>query len=576
MLHFLKEFNIEAAEMCNRVANIEWKYATNASEFNKRRMKEQKAVAEKFECVSWKRAATFADRQISDTNTRRQIQRIVKQGKCGLSDDKYAELNSLIQQMIDNYKKVRVCPYKNDQDDVGGSELQHRENIGDTFGGYCDLSIDKELSRLMETSRSEMELRYIWSEWHRKAGSPNRNNFMRYVDLANQAAVMRGFSDAGEQMRAIYEDPEIYFTLQDLWAQIQPLYKQLFTFVRKGLIRQYGEKVVRPDGPIPAHLFGNMYAQNWKNIVDLAKSRYSETPNVTQEMVRQGYTPLRIFQKAEEFFTSLGMPAMSPEFWRNSILQQTRSDGNKCTSSAWDFCNNYDFRIIQCTEIDLEDFIQAHYKVSNVQYYMLYANQPFVYRDGPNPAFHEAIGMLVIFVIVFKFSDYICVSLFFLCAAQAIGLSVGGPVHLQRIGLLNTPIQTANGNTVINIEYLLAMAMEKLPYLAFSLSIEKWRWHVFEKGPVGLNARWWELRLRYQGVVPPIPRHQSDFDAGAKYHIISDQDYIKYFVGTILQFQIYAELCETINHVGPLHTCDFYRSREAGRILRYAIIYFLI
>lgn len=153
-------------------------------------------------------------------------------------------------------------------------------------------------------------------------------------------------------------------------------------------------------------------------------------------------------------------------------------------------------------------------------------------------------------------------------AAHAIGLSVGGPVHLQRIGLLNTPIQTSNGNTVINIEYLLAMAMEKLPYLAFSLAIEKWRWHVFEKGPVGLNARWWELRLRYQGVVPPIPRHQSDFDAGAKYHIISDQDYIKYFVGTVLQFQIYAELCETINHVGPLHTCDFYRSREAGRILR--------
>lgn len=96
----------------------------------------------------------------------------------------------------------------------------------------------------------------------------------------------------------------------------------------------------------------------------------------------------------------------------------------------------------------------------------------------------------------------------------------------------------------------------------------QWRWLVFEKGPVGMNARWWDLRLRFQGIIPPLSRSNSHFDAGAKYHVISDQDYIKYFVATILQFQIYAELCLASNHVGPLHTCDFYRSREAGRVLR--------
>lgn len=157
----------------------------------------------------------------------------------------------------------------------------------------------------------------------------------------------------------------------------------------------------------------------------------------------------------------------------------------------------------------------------------------------------------------------------FLLSAHAVGLCAGGPVHLQRIGLLTTPVQTANGHSVINIEYLLAMALEKLPSLAFSLAIEKWRWEMFEKGPIGMNSRWWELRLRYQGIVPPVPRSADDFDPGAKFHIISDQDYIKYFYSTILQFQIFAELCRGVNHVGPLHTCDFYRSREAGRILRF-------
>lgn len=148
-------------------------------------------------------------------------------------------------------------------------------------------------------------------------------------------------------------------------------------------------------------------------------------------------------------------------------------------------------------------------------------------------------------------------------------MSAGGPVHLQRIGLLATPIQTSNGNSVINIEYLLSMALEKLPFLAASLALEKWRWNVFEKGANSeMNTRWWELQLRYLGVVPPTQRTSDDFDAGAKYHVIADQDYIKYFIATILQFQIYAELCQSINHVGPLHTCDFYRSQEVGRILR--------
>lgn len=414
VLNFLKEFNIEAAEMCNRVANNEWKYATNASEYNRRRVKEQQSVATKFECLSWRRATSYSNYPITNTNVKRQLQRIIKQGKCGLTNEKYSEISNLIQQMKDNYKHARICPYRGTQSETVNQATQMSENIGiipikaanesavssntdkyvtHTYSGYCDLSIDDDLPRIMEQSRNEAELKYVWSAWHEKTGPPNRNNFMRYIDLANQAASAHGFSDAGEQMRALYEDPEMYFTVQDLWAQIQPLYRQLFTFVRKGLIRQYGDKTIRHDGPIPAHLFGNMWAQNWKNIMDIVKHRYSEMPDVSAELVRQGYTPLRIFQKAEEFFTSLGMAPMSPEFWRNSVLQQSSADGSgKCTASAWDFCNNFDFRVKQCTQITLDDFINTHYEISHVQYYMLYANQPFVYRDGPNPAFHEAIG----------------------------------------------------------------------------------------------------------------------------------------------------------------------------------------
>lgn len=160
-------------------------------------------------------------------------------------------------------------------------------------------------------------------------------------------------------MRSAYEDPDFYFTVHDLWLKILPLYKQLFAYVRRGLHSNYGDSVIRRDGPIPAHLLGNLWGQNWKSILDIIRTEPDETPDVTNELLRGGFTATRIFQKAEEFFISMGFPPMPPEFWRNSQLQ--KQDGSKdgqCTASAWNFCNNVDFRIKQCTQVTLEDFCE--------------------------------------------------------------------------------------------------------------------------------------------------------------------------------------------------------------------------
>lgn len=419
-----------------------------------------------------------------------------------------------------------------------------------TSSGKCNLQMpghtksdnDFHIFSISEKSRDEAKLKYTWLAWHEKTGPPIRNTFMRYINLANQAAYVHGFRDAGEQMRAAYEDPDFYFSTHELWLKILPLYKQLFTFVRRGLHAKYGDSVLRRDGPIPAHILGNLWGQNWRQILDIVKTDPDETPDVTSELLRRGYTPTRIFQTAEEFFISMGFPPMSPEFWRNSQLQKQDTGRDQCTASAWNFCNNVDFRIKQCTQVTLEDFVNSHHEMTHIHYYMQYANQPFIYRQGPNPSLHEALG-------------------------HAIALSVGGPVHLQQIDLLPAHVSTSTGNSKINIEYLLGVALDKLPFMSFSLAVDKWRWQIFEKGPVNMNARWWELRLRYQGIIPPVPRLHDNFDAAGKYHVISDQDYIKYFVATVLQFQVYAELCNAANHIGPLHTCDLYKSREAGRLL---------
>ena len=42
-----------------------------------------------------------------------------------------------------------------------------------------------------------------------------------------------------------------------------------------------------------------------------------------------------------------------------------------------------------------------------------------------------------------------------------------------------------------------------------------------------LNKGWWHDRLHYQGIVPPVPRSELDFDPGSKSHIAKDMPYIK-------------------------------------------------
>lgn len=95
-------------------------------------------------------------------------------------------------------------------------------------------------------------------------------------------------------MRYVFEEPDIEYELSETWQKLQPLYKELFTYVRKKLLSRYGEDVLRPDGPIPAHLLGDIWGQDWSNIIDLVIP-YSHVGNfdVTGEMLRQGFTPLR-------------------------------------------------------------------------------------------------------------------------------------------------------------------------------------------------------------------------------------------------------------------------------------------
>jgi peptidyl-dipeptidase A len=211
-----------------------------------------------------------------------------------------------------------------------------------------------------------------------------------------------------------------------------------------------------------------------------------------------------------------------------------------CHASAWDLDNKDDLRIKMCTKVNSDDFVTIHHELGHNYYQRAYNQQPFLYMNGANDGFHEAIG-------------------------DTVALSIT-PEYLVQIGLLDkSGVPSADKDTGL----LLRQAMDKVAFLPFGLLIDKWRWGVFD-GSIpasGYNKGWNDLRLQYQGIVPPVARDETQFDAGAKYHVPGNTPYTRYFLARILQFQFYKAACDQAGWKGPLHRCSFYGNKEVGQRL---------
>ncbi|KAM7381883.1 hypothetical protein PAMA_012642 [Pampus argenteus] len=520
---FLSDYNSTAEEVLFYSVSASWNYNTNLTEHNSE-LQIQASLEEQAFTSAWglKAKQVFTSNvldSLPDPKEKTLMDKIMILGVANLPQKEREEYNTILSTMDNIYSTAKVHP---------------RPNIS--------WSLEPELTDIMANSRSYKRLLYAWEGWHNASGVPLREFYPRFVELSNQASRADGYSDTGDDWRSWYETENFEDVIEQLYKTIEPLYLQLHAFVRRQLYNQYGPKYINLKGPIPAHLLGNMWAQTWNNIYGMMIP-FPDKPNidVTDEMVKLGYNATHMFRVAEEFFTSLGLEKMPDEFWKGSMLEKPDGREVVCHASAWDFYNRKDFRIKQCTTVTMEQLSTVHHEMGHVQYYLQYKNQPVGFRRGANPGFHEAIG-------------------------DVLSLSVSTPKHLHTIGLLDSV--TSDHETDTN--YLLKMALEKIAFLPFGYLIDQWRWNVFNgrTPPERYNADWWYLRTKYQGICPPTGRTEEQFDAGAKFHIPGNTPYIRYFVSFILQFQFHEKLCEVAKHTGPLHTCDIYRSTEAGAILK--------
>ncbi|XP_006146875.1 angiotensin-converting enzyme-like protein Ace3 [Tupaia chinensis] len=529
---FLAFYEQTAQLVLNQFVEATWNYVTNITRTNQENMLHKEVEKSQFMMYFGSRARLFKTAQLQDLDVKRALSKLQDIDKAALPKDELWEYNKLLADMETTYSMAQVCLNE----------------------GPC-MSLEPELEDIMANSRDQKELLWAWQGWRDAVGRLIRTSFERYVQLSNKVAQLNGYNDMGALWRARYEGAlgragyewdTLEQDLEQLFQELQPLYLNLHAYVRRALHRHYGPEHINLRGPIPAHLLGNMWAQSWINILDLALPFPEKPPeDITKIMKAQHWNAEKMFEEAEKFFTSLGLLPVPPNFWEKSMFERP-TDGREveCHASAWDFYNGKDFRIKKCTEVTIEDLLSIFHQMGHIQYFLQYKNLSVTFRTGANPAFEEAVG-------------------------SVITLSASSHKHLVFRGLLSHQHQDSEEE----VNFLMGIALDKIVFIPFGYLMDLFRWKVFD-GTIHkdiYNQEWWNLKLKYQGLCPPVPRSEEDFDPAAKFHISASEPYMRYFLSLVLQFQIHEALCTASGHVGPLHRCDIYNSKAAGELLADAL-----
>uniref|UniRef100_A0A5S6QW86 Angiotensin-converting enzyme n=1 Tax=Trichuris muris TaxID=70415 RepID=A0A5S6QW86_TRIMR len=532
---FLRMNEVQMEVAYQQAAMAEWRYYTTKSHLSKRQMME--ALSERI-ALEQKQANAAAELKVAlvrDAKKLRLLKRIAN-GALRFPGEDSQLFVSALHNMTRTYESGYIC----------APEKPHcHESDNRTDHWYLEPDLVNMLASLNDTDL----LKYIWTEWHRNVGAQVLPYFKDTIHAFNAAANDSGYRDAGDWWRSFYEEPNLKQITEELWNDILPFYELLHAHVRGLLLNRLPNAT--EQFTIPAHLLGNMWANDWSIVLDMSGSLTQNLyTHACERMVQQNYTSEQMAREADEFFKSIGMAPMDSFFWNNSLLRSYDSPTMDCQTVAMDFYNGKDFAISHCGGVSLKDLAIFHRLMTHVQYFIAYSKQPVKFREGANPAFHEAV-------------------------AGAIELSVTSVEHLRKLNLLDERTDTmslsvsSQSTSQLELGYLYAKALQILPSLTYAYVMDLYRWQIMD-GTIAMsqvNNAWWALKNEYQGIAPPELPSSGSFDAGAEYPIVHNVPQIQHFFGQIMQFQFYQALCNHAGYDGPLHRCDITNSTKAGQIL---------
>lgn len=319
--------------------------------------------------------------------------------------------------------------------------------------------------------------------------------------------------------------------IHDVW----PLYRELHTYARYELAKQYKVKEV-PD-MLPAHWLPNRWGQDWSPMIEV------EGLNLDPVLEEKG--PEWLIQQAERFYISLGFDSLPQTFWERSSLYPAPEDADfkkNNHASAWHMDLQQDVRCLMSVIPNEEWYETTHHELGHIYYYISYTNPdvPPLLRGGANRAFHEAVGSMM-------------------------GLAAMQKPFIAGLGLVDSTTQTDQTKT------LLKEALNFIVFIPFSAGVMTHFEHDLYAGNLSedqLNRRWWELAEKYQGMVPPADRGEEYTDAASKTHVNNDAaQYYDYAISYALLFQLHNHIAENILQQDPRST-NYYGNKEVGNFLK--------
>jgi len=392
-----------------------------------------------------------------------------------------------------------------------------------------------DIDAALRQSRNLAERQAVW-ETSKQVGPALKPGILKLRDLRNGVVQALGYHDYFDyQVSAYGMKPEEMLALMDtLNLQLRPLYRELHTWARYELARRYHAPV--PD-LIPAHWLPNRWAQDWSDLVSVQGLDVDAAlkPHDAEWVVKQG----------EAFYVSLGFPALPASFWQNSSLYPVAPDAGykkNTHATAWHLDLDQDVRSLMSVEPNREWWETAHHELGHIYYFLAYSRPevPYVLRTGANPAYHEGMGTMI------------------------------GLASLQRRALADRGLIPATAK-VDTMQKLLQEALNYVVFIPWAAgTMPRWE-HAFyaDKLPAdSLNAKWWEIASRYQGIVPPTARGEEYADPLTKTHINDNPAfYYSYAVAQALLFQLHDHIARDILKQDP-HDTDYFGHKEVGDFLR--------
>ncbi len=391
-----------------------------------------------------------------------------------------------------------------------------------------------DIDQTLSTSKDLLE-RKAWWEASKEIGTGLKPGLLKLRDLRNEVARELGHPDYFSLQVKRYDlsADEMMAYNRKFRAELEPLYKQLHTWVKHELARRYQQPVPKK---LPAHWINNRWSQNWTGFVD----------GVDFDPFLRAWTPERIVRSAEAFYVGLGFPALPASFWEKSDLYPVRpGDPRKknAHASCWHLDLGSDIRSLMSVEPNYQWFETAHHELGHGYYFIAYSRPevPPLLRDGANPSFHEGIGELI-------------------------SLATRQVPYLKSAGVLPADYKADQMQVLLNDALEVA-----IPFMFWACgTMPEWEHAFYAKDlPADqLNARWWQLVGDIQGVEPPGPRGEQFCDPASKTHINDNPAYYySYGWATVFKFQLHDHICRTILKQDP-RNANYAQNKEVGAFLQ--------